>query len=305
MPTPIAFDPVLGHQFIKYARLVAGRGYVHNTLGNMVMRSAHPDFPHGLAYTKHAEISLEEMELENIVITDVPTSRIVWGDTHDQRRPQSQPRDPAAAARHQRHHPRARRRHHRAAGLRRAPRSSTCCRSIRPSCWASRCISCRPMSTSRPTSAGVAAFIQDTNSIVLVGHGITTHGPHHLRGLSPAEHAHRRGAPLHRGRADRRAEGNQAGLPLARARSRRCTASPSASSIRPAPTTSCTRKRPSSVRAPVGTHRPAGGWRPLLYAAMMSCLCRCAEQRRLRTRPGPGLTAPFSATRCGWSSPSC
>src|SRR5260370_40939789 len=46
----------------------------------MVMRAPHPDFPHGLAYTKHAEISLEEMELENIVITDVPSSRIVWGE---------------------------------------------------------------------------------------------------------------------------------------------------------------------------------------------------------------------------------
>lgn len=80
MPTPIAFDPAIGRQFIKYARLVAGRGYIHNTLGNMVMRAPHPDFPHGLAYTKHAEISLEEMELENIVVTDVPTSRILWGE---------------------------------------------------------------------------------------------------------------------------------------------------------------------------------------------------------------------------------
>jgi ribulose-5-phosphate 4-epimerase/fuculose-1-phosphate aldolase len=80
MPTPVTFDPAIGRQFVKYARLVAGRGYVHNTLGNMVMRSTHPDFPHGLAYTKHAEISLEEMELENIVITDVPSSRIVWGE---------------------------------------------------------------------------------------------------------------------------------------------------------------------------------------------------------------------------------
>src|SRR5712692_9683308 len=80
MPTPIVFDPAIGRQFIKYARLVAGRGYVHNTLGNIVMRGTHPDFPHGLAYTKHAEISLEEMELENIVITDIPSSRIVWGE---------------------------------------------------------------------------------------------------------------------------------------------------------------------------------------------------------------------------------
>jgi L-fuculose-phosphate aldolase len=80
MPTPIAFDPTIGRQFIKYARLVAARGYVHNTLGNIVLRVPHADFPHGLAYTKHAEVSLEEMEIENIVITDVPTSRILWGE---------------------------------------------------------------------------------------------------------------------------------------------------------------------------------------------------------------------------------
>jgi ribulose-5-phosphate 4-epimerase/fuculose-1-phosphate aldolase len=80
MPTPIAFDADIGRQFIKYARLVAARGYVHNTLGNIVMRAPHPDFPDGLAYTKHAEISLEEMEVGNIVITEIPTSRIVWGE---------------------------------------------------------------------------------------------------------------------------------------------------------------------------------------------------------------------------------
>jgi ribulose-5-phosphate 4-epimerase/fuculose-1-phosphate aldolase len=80
MPTPVVFDPGIARQFVKYARLVAARGYVHNTLGNIVMRVPHPDFAHGLAYTKHAEISLEEMELENIVITDVPTPRIVWGE---------------------------------------------------------------------------------------------------------------------------------------------------------------------------------------------------------------------------------
>jgi ribulose-5-phosphate 4-epimerase/fuculose-1-phosphate aldolase len=80
MPTPIVFDPAVGREFVRYARLVAARGYVHNTLGNIVMRVAHPDFPHGLAYTKHAEVSLEEMDAANIVITDVPTSRIMWGE---------------------------------------------------------------------------------------------------------------------------------------------------------------------------------------------------------------------------------
>jgi ribulose-5-phosphate 4-epimerase/fuculose-1-phosphate aldolase len=79
MPTPIVFDAEIGRQFIKYARLVSGRGYVHNTLGNIVIRTPHPDYEHGIAYTKHAEVSLEEMEVGNIVITDVPSSRIVWG----------------------------------------------------------------------------------------------------------------------------------------------------------------------------------------------------------------------------------
>jgi ribulose-5-phosphate 4-epimerase/fuculose-1-phosphate aldolase len=39
----------------------------------------HPDFPHGVAYTKHAEVSLEEMAVENVVITDVPTPRLLHG----------------------------------------------------------------------------------------------------------------------------------------------------------------------------------------------------------------------------------
>jgi ribulose-5-phosphate 4-epimerase/fuculose-1-phosphate aldolase len=80
MPSRIAFDAAVGRQFIRYAHMVAARGYIHNTLGNMVIRVPHPDHPHGLAYTKHAEISLEEMEIENIVITDVPSTKILWGE---------------------------------------------------------------------------------------------------------------------------------------------------------------------------------------------------------------------------------
>lgn len=80
MVTAIALDPAVAKTFVKYARLVAGRGYIHNTLGNIVMRVAHPDYPHGVAYTKHAELSLEEMEAENIVVTDIPSSRILLGD---------------------------------------------------------------------------------------------------------------------------------------------------------------------------------------------------------------------------------
>ena len=72
-------DPAIVETFLRYARLLAARGYVHNTLGNIVMRAPHADHPHGVAYTKHAELSLEEMTAENIVITDIPTSRVLYG----------------------------------------------------------------------------------------------------------------------------------------------------------------------------------------------------------------------------------
>ena len=76
----MTLDRAVASQFVKYARLVAARGYIHNTLGNIVLRVPHPDYPHGVAYTKHAELSLEEMEIENIVITDIPTSKVLYGD---------------------------------------------------------------------------------------------------------------------------------------------------------------------------------------------------------------------------------
>jgi ribulose-5-phosphate 4-epimerase/fuculose-1-phosphate aldolase len=80
MALAVALDPEIARQFIKYARLVSARGYIHNTLGNIVLRVPHPDYPHGVAYTKHAELSLEEMEAGNIVATDIPTSKVLCGD---------------------------------------------------------------------------------------------------------------------------------------------------------------------------------------------------------------------------------
>jgi L-fuculose-phosphate aldolase len=187
MPTPITFDPVLGRQFIKYARLVAGRGYVHNTLGNMVMRAGHPDFPHGLAYTKHAEISLEEMELENIVITDVPTSRIVWGNRmtsvgHNLSREILRLRPDIGATIHV---------HDDAiiallGGLGNSaalPEFNVL--SLDPPFVLGKPVHFVPAHVDVEADvSGVAAFIQDTNAIVLVGHGITTMG----RSISEAYH---------------------------------------------------------------------------------------------------------------------
>lgn len=76
----VTFNPSVGAQFLRYAQMVAARGYVHNTLGNIAVRVDAPGFRYGVAYTKQAEASLEEMEMSNIVITDVPTSEILYGD---------------------------------------------------------------------------------------------------------------------------------------------------------------------------------------------------------------------------------
>ena len=79
-PMPqITFDPAIAELLLTYARRVVVRGYIHNSLGNIAIRVPHPDFEHGVVYTKHAEVSLEEMTLENVVITDVPTGRLLHG----------------------------------------------------------------------------------------------------------------------------------------------------------------------------------------------------------------------------------
>ena len=75
------FDEAVAQQLLRYARMVAARGYVHNTLGNIALRVRHPDveLEHGVVYTKHAEVSLEEMTLDNVVVTDIPTGRLLHG----------------------------------------------------------------------------------------------------------------------------------------------------------------------------------------------------------------------------------
>jgi ribulose-5-phosphate 4-epimerase/fuculose-1-phosphate aldolase len=79
MDTPVSFDPTVGALVLTYARRVAARGHVHNTLGNLAVRVPHPGSEHGVVYTKHAGVSLEEMTLDNVVVTDVPTGRLLHG----------------------------------------------------------------------------------------------------------------------------------------------------------------------------------------------------------------------------------
>ncbi len=187
MSTPIVFDPSIGREFVKYARLLAARGYVHNTLGNIVMRVSHADFPQGIAYTKHAEISLEEMDCEHIVITDIPTSRILWGERmtsvgHNLSREILRLRPDIGATIHV---------HDDATiallgalgGAGDAPEFKVL--SLDPPFVLGKPVHFVPAHVDVEADvSSVTSFIQNTNSVVLVGHGITTLG----RTLSEAYH---------------------------------------------------------------------------------------------------------------------
>jgi ribulose-5-phosphate 4-epimerase/fuculose-1-phosphate aldolase len=169
--------------FLRYARRLAARGYVHNTLGNIVMRVAHPDYPHGVAYTKHAELSLEEMEAENIVITDIPTSRVLYGDKvtsigHNLSREILRLRPDIHATIHV---------HDDAliSLLGSGAVKDVGMLSLDPPFVLGKPVHYVPANVDVEADvSGVKDFIQGTNSVVLVGHGVTTLG----RSVSEAYH---------------------------------------------------------------------------------------------------------------------
>jgi ribulose-5-phosphate 4-epimerase/fuculose-1-phosphate aldolase len=176
-------DPAIVETFLRYARLLAARGYVHNTLGNIVIRVPHADYPHGVAYTKHAELSLEEMAAENIVITDIPTSRVLHGGRmtsigHNLSREILRLRPDIHATIHV----------HDDALI--ALLGSGACKEVRmlsldPPFVLGKPVHYVPAHVDVEADvSGVKDFIQDTNSVVLVGHGVTTLG----RTVSEAYH---------------------------------------------------------------------------------------------------------------------
>ncbi|HTM61321.1 MAG TPA: class II aldolase/adducin family protein [Burkholderiales bacterium] len=176
-------DPAILKTFLRYARLLAARGYVHNTLGNIVIRAPHADYPHGVAYTKHAELSLEEMEADNIVITDIPTSRVLYGDRmtsigHNLSREILRLRPDVHATIHV----------HDDALI--ALLGSGAVREVRMLSLDPPFVLGKPAHyvpahiDVEADVSGVKDFIQGTNSVVLVGHGVTTLG----RTVSEAYH---------------------------------------------------------------------------------------------------------------------
>ena len=80
-PDPaVKFDRKIAETYVRYAHMLAARGYVQSTLGGIVIRVAHPSYADGLAYAKPAGVSLEEMSADDIVITDIPYGRVLHGD---------------------------------------------------------------------------------------------------------------------------------------------------------------------------------------------------------------------------------
>ena len=79
MQPEVQFDTAIADLVIAYGRRVSARGLIDNSLGNIAIRVPHPAFEHGVVYTKHSEISLEEMTLDNVVITDIPSPRLLHG----------------------------------------------------------------------------------------------------------------------------------------------------------------------------------------------------------------------------------
>lgn len=176
-------DPAIVETFLRYARRLAARGYVHNTLGNIVMRVPHPDYPHGIAYTKHAELSLEEMGAENIVITDIPTSQVLDGGKmtsigHNLSREILRLRPDIQATIHV---------HDDAliSLLGSGAVKEVGMLSLDPPFVLGKPVHYVPAHVDVEADvSGVKDFIQNTNSVVLVGHGVTTLG----RNVSEAYH---------------------------------------------------------------------------------------------------------------------
>ena len=179
----VVFDERVGELIVKYGRMVVARGYIHNSLGNIAIRVPHPDFEHGIVYTKHAEVSLEEMTLDNVVITDVPTPALLHGTVptsvgHNLNREILRLRPDVGAVIHVHHDETI------------ALFASGAVKELRVLSLEFPYVMARPPHLVpshldvENDVAPVADFIQDTNSVLMENHGVTTLG----RDVSEAFH---------------------------------------------------------------------------------------------------------------------
>ena len=77
----VVFDRKVAEQYLRYAKMLAARGLVYSSTGNLVMRVAHPNYPDGVCYVKCQGVSLEEMSMDDLLITDIPYGRILYGES--------------------------------------------------------------------------------------------------------------------------------------------------------------------------------------------------------------------------------
>jgi ribulose-5-phosphate 4-epimerase/fuculose-1-phosphate aldolase len=79
-PDPaVTFDPRVVKDYVTYAHRLANRGLVNSSVGGMVIRVPHPGYPDGVCYAKPQGLSLEEVEADDLVITDIPCGCILAG----------------------------------------------------------------------------------------------------------------------------------------------------------------------------------------------------------------------------------
>ena len=79
-PDPsVVFDRKIGEQYVRYAHMLAARGLVYSSTGNLVMRVPHPNYPEGVCYVKCMGVSLEEMSIESGRSRRI--SRFIWWPT--------------------------------------------------------------------------------------------------------------------------------------------------------------------------------------------------------------------------------
>jgi ribulose-5-phosphate 4-epimerase/fuculose-1-phosphate aldolase len=80
-PDPaVSFDPKVAKDYVTYAHRIANRGLVNSSVGGMVIRVPHPNYPDGVCYAKPQGMSLEEVVESDLVITDIPYGRILAGE---------------------------------------------------------------------------------------------------------------------------------------------------------------------------------------------------------------------------------
>jgi len=76
----VLLKPISKEEFIRYAKFLVRRGYVHNTLGNMAVRSSFGSTP--VILTKRRGCSLEEVEEEDIVATSLDGQQLIHGSVY-------------------------------------------------------------------------------------------------------------------------------------------------------------------------------------------------------------------------------